>query len=260
MLKITTMTIGLIACAQAGAFEYLDTERKGSNQFFAGASHDVTDIDFTLDYQGNKTKSENTLTSDKIGVFYRPSEFQFSAVFDKSSWSKGGIEADKSVTLGAEYMLNRDSTKPIVMSIDHETYIDGDGADETGLSVAVGTGSGASSSEYGFVVSRDEDSDISYGAFTSSRFGLTNELHIITSAGLSVINSQPFDDFKEGTLVGFIGKVGLGIDIIENLQVSTALDVVRSVGLYDRDSTSSNAELSYKTSAIGFNLSLIGKF
>jgi len=259
MLKITTMTIGLLACAQASAFEYLDTERRGNNQFFAGASHDVTDVDYTFSYQGNKTKFENTLTSDKIAVFYRPSEFQFSAIFDKFSWSEGDGASDKSVTLDVEYMFNRNSTKPIVVSIDHENNIDGFGADHTGLSVTIGTGSGVSSSEYGFVVSSDDDSDISYGIFTSSRFGLTNDLHIFTSAGLSGTNPPPYDSFKGESSVGFIGKAGLGIDIIENLQVATSIDISRYEGL-DRDYNNSNARLSYKTSAIGFNLNLIGKF
>ncbi len=244
------MTMALMATVSAQAFEYLHTD-KDNMQFHAT----IFSANNSIEHKRNDVETRYTRTGTGVTLNYKPSNFQITSKIVKRSFNNGDDTIDEAhIDIG--YLFNRYGSLPLYSAISRTSILNNGYRDTTSLNFSVGKIKENTLSETNIKVSQYDGKSINIGVGISRIFPLSTQIYLLVKADLEYFSFKQFDHIELHDDSFFSVQLGMGADIMNNLQASV---------IYTSDQTDENNNFYTSGDDIsiiqqGLNLQITGKF
>ena len=236
MNKIVIISAIMAISANSSAFEYLTTEREGQELQFT-AIHESNSINFKVENRNGSSKGSYTSNMNGLGILFTPSNFSFALVLANRSTEDEPVET-QGAAFGIEYLNNKGTNSPVSISIIRKEILNNNEGGSTYLNVTRGIHGNPYPREYGLTIGADDDNDgASFDLEGKMKFPIKTKFNLLLNGAIGVSTISQIEGATLNSNVSFLAGIGIGVDILDNFQVSASIDSFRDVSSYGKNST-----------------------
>ena len=254
MKKILLIGTAIVISSNSIAYEYLVTERE-SHELQLTAIHESNSINYTVENRNGTLKGSYTSNMNGVGLLYTPSNFSFALLLVNRN-TEDEPEATQGAGFGIEYLNNKGTSSPVSISIIRGEILSNNGDGTTTLSATRGIHGDPYPREYGLTISAKDDKDgAAFDLVGRMKFPINANFNILLNGSIGGSTISQIEGSKLNTNVSVLTGIGLGVDILDNFQVSAGIEISRDVSSYGN-----NSKTNYIINSSSLSFDLTGQF